>query len=169
MASAPARGAGGRRFESCHRDHLGVAQLGQSAGVGSRRPVVRIHPLRPAAARTAAQAAVTGAVECRPSTADAASSILAGRFMHARRAGVLEGSSNGRTADFGSTYAGSSPAPSAERLRPVGPEPDIPSMSSPALTARPRMELQRVGWCRLPLVTGRPRGSSPLSRLHVPG
>ncbi len=54
-----------------------------------------------------------------------------------RRAGAFEGSSNGRTADFGSAYVGSSPAPSAERSRPVGSEPDIPSMSSPALTARP--------------------------------
>jgi hypothetical protein len=71
---------------------------------------------------------------CLPSTQVSAGSSPACRSMRVRRAGVLEGSSSGRTRDFGSRDRGSSPCPSTEGSRPVGPEPDIPSMSSPVLT-----------------------------------
>ena len=44
--SAPSWGLGSGRFDSCHPDRV-VAQLGQRAAFGTRRPPVRVRPARP--------------------------------------------------------------------------------------------------------------------------
>jgi hypothetical protein len=146
-AHGPVKAEVADRYRSGPRNR-GVAQRGKRACSGCRRSVVRVHSPRPSwcssvwrerpfrmrEAGGSSPPTETGdsgsscpggsdvTATCLPSTQVSAGSSPACRSMHVRRAGVLEGSSSGRTRDFGSRDRGSSPCPSTERARPVGPE-----------------------------------------------